>query len=918
MYNKITIYIHPNAILALGEIAENLRLYLIKQGYDAVISESINLHDLNILFGLQEIINKPIDFSIPTNSIIFNLEQLYDGSKYVPLPYLELLKLYEVWDYNSINQKWLKENLNITAKVIRLGYQKEFEQVEFKYDHEKDIDVLFYGPLNERRKHIISMLKNHTDIKVVHTGCGIFGHDRNELIARSKIVINIHYHDTAILEYYRVLYLLNNNCFVITENSNDINDYQYILPGLVVVDDIYKFADITALYLGNYQKRRQIADNGYNLLKDQQFVVPLDNFTKNHRNYNQPELDVKFYLYKYQDLSKNGINTNTAMTHFLKFGMYENRIPNSKILEKFQQDYTKIRSKPCILLISHDYGGGSIKYEYDLINLTADKFNFVFLYENCDHRLVLQIGNVYRRYFNKFDDFISLLDILNKIGVQGIIVNHAISISAEYVNRIVNDIKLPYLNIIHDLHYLQHNNPHIESLINNSTLNIIPSISCMNDYKSDFKTTNFKVIPHNILDYDATIDYNINPKKLKVLIIGSIHGKNKGLEQLIALDDYLVNNPTVEHEFSLLGITPYEPKKINVIGKFKNDNDFKNKVSNINPDVLFIISRCNETFCYMFSTACTTGIPILVYDYPIFKERQDATNLKDIIFLNNNESSSKHIIDTLDNYKWPDTVTKYKIENDINFEYKQIFDRYFTNNALISYMYPNNVDNIKYYCICGERCSGTNFLQKSMDENTNLKITPSERFGFNHWFGFSNYQQSDDTLFICIVRNPYEWLYSLFIQQHHFADHLRKNFTDFLTKEWYTYYDLSEHGEHKGKEIMEDRNIYTYERYKNIFEMRKIKCQFMLDDLSKLVKNYILIKYEDLRDNFNNTMLTIIKQFGLTQLNYNLIATNEYKEVNRKFIKQLYKDKIQDQDLQIINDNIDWQLEQKIGYSQEN
>lgn len=67
----------------------------------------------------------------------------------------------------------------------------------------------------------------------------------------------------------------------------------------------------------------------------------------------------------------------------------------------------------------------------------------------------------------------------------------------------------------------------------------------------------------------------------------------------------------------------------------------------------------------------------------------------------------------------------------------------------------------------------------------------------------------------------------------------------------------------KGGEIMKDRNIYTGERYKDIFENRKIKCQFLLDDMPKKVKNYKLIKYEDLCENYNKVIDDISVIFDL-------------------------------------------------------
>ena len=44
-------------------------------------------------------------------------------------------------------------------------------------------------------------------------------------------------------------------------------------------------------------------------------------------------------------------------------------------------------------------------------------------------------------------------------------------------------------------------------------------------------------------------------------------------------------------------------------------------------------------------------------------------------------------------------------------------------------------------------------------------------------------------------------------------------------------------------EIMEDRNIYTGERYKNIFELRYTKMKFLSEDLPNKVKHYTFILF---------------------------------------------------------------------------
>ena len=159
---------------------------------------------------------------------------------------------------------------------------------------------------------------------------------------------------------------------------------------------------------------------------------------------------------------------------------------------------------------------------------------------------------------------------------------------------------------------------------------------------------------------------------------------------------------------------------------------------------------------------------------------------------------------------------------------------------------------IKYITIYGERCSGTNYLEELI--NANFDIIIKWDYGWKHFFGVNDLTDSKDTLFIGIVRNPYTWINSFYRTPHHLPSQL-KNIDSFLNDEFYSIHD-------DNIEIMNDRNIYTKERYKNIFDMRYTKIKFLTEDMYKLVDNYILITYENLIEDFHNT-LHKIKNKGL-------------------------------------------------------
>lgn len=186
---------------------------------------------------------------------------------------------------------------------------------------------------------------------------------------------------------------------------------------------------------------------------------------------------------------------------------------------------------------------------------------------------------------------------------------------------------------------------------------------------------------------------------------------------------------------------------------------------------------------------------------------------------------------------------------------------------------------MKKITIYGERCSGTNYLEELLLLNFDVEIVWS--YGWKHFFGFSDLSNSDDTLFIGIIRNLEDWINSLYRDKHHLPEHLTKTIDTYLNDTFYSVDDNT-------NEIMSDRNIDTGERYKNIFELRLVKNKYLIEKMPKLVKNYCLITYDDLVNRFVDIM-NKLKDYGLKikdDINFPLNVMYYKKEKNILFIKK--------------------------------
>jgi len=216
---------------------------------------------------------------------------------------------------------------------------------------------------------------------------------------------------------------------------------------------------------------------------------------------------------------------------------------------------------------------------------------------------------------------------------------------------------------------------------------------------------------------------------------------------------------------------------------------------------------------------------------------------------------------------------------------------------------------IKNFTIYGERCSGTNFLMRSLEDNFDIRFTAE--YSWKHFFGHYNFDNlsekvNNETLFIGIIRDPIEWINSFYKNMHHIPEENQSNIYTFLFNKFYSVNP-------NNSEIIEDRNIITKERYNNIFEMRKVKNNYLINDMKKNVKNYILIRYEDLRDRYESVLNFLQLKFNLVKKYDKYVTIDTYKGLKNKLF---YKKPITLKKMIIakIEENLDKEQENSLGY----
>lgn len=230
---------------AFTDIADGLVNTINSYGYLAIKSEILQSDGfIPIVFGSHMIKNI---CQLPKNSIIFNLEQLGSGSPHISPIYYEILRSHQIWDYSKNNIKFLNQIGVVNATYIDIACIK---QATFEASTTCDIDVLFYGAINARRKDVIDALAA-TGITVVAVS-GIYGRERDILMSRAKIILNLHYYDTKIFEIIRVSYALQNGKCVLSEIGNDNFEHEYC--GVVSFCRYEDIIDLCLKFLANPYK----------------------------------------------------------------------------------------------------------------------------------------------------------------------------------------------------------------------------------------------------------------------------------------------------------------------------------------------------------------------------------------------------------------------------------------------------------------------------------------------------------------------------------------------------------------------------------------------------------------------------------------------------------------------------------------
>jgi hypothetical protein len=247
------------------EVVQSLEWGLSQLGHEVSVTEnSVAANCTNILIG-HVVVPPERLAALPKDTIVYNLEQMGGVPVEGLSPCCQIVAdRFQVWEYSPRNlDAWKRFNTVRPPVVVPVSWAAPLERIP-KVAAE-DIDVFLYGKSCVSRLEVFHEL-SEAGVRCVFA-CGLYGAERDALIARSKIVLNINlYYQTRIFEVVRASYLLANRKAVLADRHPET----FVEPDL---EDAVCFAPRETLVqrclalLNDEPARKELETRGYEIFR---------------------------------------------------------------------------------------------------------------------------------------------------------------------------------------------------------------------------------------------------------------------------------------------------------------------------------------------------------------------------------------------------------------------------------------------------------------------------------------------------------------------------------------------------------------------------------------------------------------------------------------------------------------------------
>jgi hypothetical protein len=259
---------HPrmHGLNGYKEVIETIAWGLEKLGHQVTYAVNKPAVDaINIIFGAQVMPIVALK-QMPDDTIIYNFEQMRGQAPHNirhEIAYCAQAERFKIWDYCEANlQSWQALGRH-DVKFVPVGYAPILSRIS-KVEMQ-DIDVLIYGLSGERRLQTFHELS----VRGVSTlfASGFYGSTRDDLISRSKIVLNINlYKISRIFEIVRVSYLLANKKAVVADLDADTFIEEDVRAGITFASSGQELLNACFTLLENKSRRADLEEAGFSCI----------------------------------------------------------------------------------------------------------------------------------------------------------------------------------------------------------------------------------------------------------------------------------------------------------------------------------------------------------------------------------------------------------------------------------------------------------------------------------------------------------------------------------------------------------------------------------------------------------------------------------------------------------------------------
>ena len=255
--------VHPGEYASYAPFhggANMLYFGLRRLGYDARIVANQYLHDTtNIILGAHHLAAE-IAEKLPAGTIIYNTEQIQHDSEVVAA-LQPFLGRFELWEHSLANVAvWRSLDVSNRIRYLQPGYVPESTTIDPATP--TDIDVLFYGNVSPRRMGVLEgIMRAGIALQVA---CDVYGRELDALIARAKLVLNVHKSETTGLEMARVAHVLSNRRALVSEHGPNAAIDADLREG-IAAGTAGELAGLCYALLADDARRLALAQRGFEL-----------------------------------------------------------------------------------------------------------------------------------------------------------------------------------------------------------------------------------------------------------------------------------------------------------------------------------------------------------------------------------------------------------------------------------------------------------------------------------------------------------------------------------------------------------------------------------------------------------------------------------------------------------------------------